>query len=81
MINFLDERVLKYPPAQYITQAVEPCLRCNFKFYFNNINKCKTDGTAQKPHMSCLNPDIAMTGNDNKFLGCKLPPNYEKTQG
>ena len=29
--------------------------------------------------MLCSNPDIAMTGNDNKVLGYKLPPNYEKT--
>ena len=53
------------------------CLSCNDSV-FNNKNYIPTNGTAQRPHMSCLYSDIAMARHDSKVLMYNFPPKVWK---
>ena len=77
VIKFLDERVRKLPPTQWIIGALELRLNCNDPG-FNNTIYIQTDGTTQGPNNSCLYSDMAMTGHVNKALRYDSPPKVWK---
>ena len=53
--------------VECILEGLQLCLTCNNSI-FNNRNFLQTDGTAQGPHMSCSNSDIAMSKFDTTAL-------------
>ena len=65
--NILDARQDQFPPTTCIIEALKLCLECNNSF-FNNKHFLQSDGTAQGPHMSCSNSDIAIQYFDVKAL-------------
>ena len=58
---------------QCVIEVLELCLSCNSSV-FNNTNNIQTDGTDQRPHMSCLYSDIATAGHGSKAIIYVFPP-------
>ena len=65
------------PPVKCILEGLELCLTYNNSI-FNNRNFLQTDGTAQGPHMSCSNSDIAMSKFDTAALQYPFQPTLWK---
>ena len=62
--NILIANEFDMDSTHCIVEALEICLTCN-NFKFNGQNFLQTDGTAQRPHMSCSYADIAMAKYDS----------------
>ena len=56
VFEILESRGNKFPPTQFVIEALELCLICNNSI-FNNKNYLQTDNTAQEPHISCCYAD------------------------
>ena len=63
--------------TQGIVDSLEICLTCN-NSRFNHQHFLQTDGTAQGPHMSCFNADIAMAKYDSLANNFNLKPSVWK---
>ena len=74
--DILELRDSKFPPTSWVIGALELCLSCNNSI-FSNANYLQTDGTAQRPHMSCSYADLrqqsssigSQSSNMKKVLG------------
>ena len=75
--KYLDERECKDLPTDCVIEALELCLSCN-NSVFNNNNYLQTDGTAQRPHMSCSYADLAMAYHERKALSYYSVPQLRK---
>ena len=60
----LNDRESKSPPIECVLEALRLSLECN-NSVFNDKNFIPTDGTAQRPHMSCSYSDIAIVHFEN----------------
>ena len=69
----LNDRKSKNPHTECILELLRLCFECN-NSVFDDKNFIPTDGTAQGPHMSCSNNDIAMTHFDNRAENYTLKP-------
>ena len=67
----------KFPSTSCVIEALGPCLSCNNSI-FNNTNYLQTNGTAQRPHMSCSYADLALTSYGSKALAFDLSPTTSK---
>ena len=75
--SVLLRRSTNTPPVKCILEGLELCLTCNNSI-FNNRNFLQTDGTAQEPHMSCSNSDIAASKFDTTALQYHFQPSLWK---
>ena len=76
-IKFLNERMCKDPPTQYVIEAPELSLNCS-NSVFNNTNYIQTDDTDQGPHISSSYSDLATAEHDNKALTFDFLPKVWK---
>ena len=75
--SVLLRRPTNTPPVKCILEGLEFCLTCNNSI-FNTRNLLQTDGTAQGPHMSCSNSDIAVSKFDTAALQYHFQPTLWK---
>ena len=71
--DILELRDSKFPATRCVIEALSLNLSCN-NSVFNNTNYLLTDGTAQRPHMSCSYAGLALAPYDSKALTFDLSP-------